>query len=93
MRARHGESRRGHFAYEHLVARNHRRVQDRFIPMKRGLVLLCCVCANVLPAAVPSPQEAMQKMHVTPGFELKLVASEPNIRQPVSMSFDARGRI
>ena len=62
--------------------------------MKRGLVLLCCVCANELhAAAVPSPHEAMQKMRVAPGFELKLVASEPNIRQPVSMSFDARGRI
>jgi len=32
-------------------------------------------------------------MRVADGFEVKLVASEPNIRQPVTMSFDTRGRI
>ncbi len=32
-------------------------------------------------------------MRVAPGFEVKLVASEPNIRQPVTISFDERGRI
>jgi putative membrane-bound dehydrogenase-like protein len=32
-------------------------------------------------------------MRVADGFEVKLVASEPNIRQPVTMSFDERGRI
>src|SRR4051812_16443927 len=61
--------------------------------MKRGLVLLCCVCANVMRGAAPSPQEALKQMRVAPGFEVKIVASEANIPQPVSMSFDARGRI
>jgi putative membrane-bound dehydrogenase-like protein len=32
-------------------------------------------------------------MRVADGFEVKLIASEPNIRQPVTMSFDDRGRI
>ncbi len=32
-------------------------------------------------------------MRVADGFDVKLVASEPNIRQPVTMSFDERGRI
>jgi putative membrane-bound dehydrogenase-like protein len=32
-------------------------------------------------------------MRVAEGFEVKLVASEPNIRQPVTISFDERGRM
>src|SRR5436190_6185353 len=40
-----------------------------------------------------SPQEAVKKMKVADGFEVKLVASEPQIRQPLSISFDLRGRI
>lgn len=32
-------------------------------------------------------------MRVADGFEVSLIASEPNIRQPVTMSFDERGRI
>lgn len=45
-----------------------------------------------LPAA-PPPEEALKRMRVADGFEVKLVASEPGIRQPVTMSFDERGRI
>src|SRR5436190_7695628 len=40
-----------------------------------------------------SPQEAVKKMKVADGFEVKLVASEPQIRQPLSISFDLRGRL
>ncbi len=40
-----------------------------------------------------SPQDAVQKMKVADGFEVRLVASEPQIRQPLSISFDLRGRI
>ena len=43
--------------------------------------------------AAPSPEEALKRMRVADGFEVKLVASEPNIRQPVTVSFDGRGRI
>lgn len=32
-------------------------------------------------------------MRVAPGFEVKLVASEPDVRQPVTISFDERGRM
>src|ERR1043166_2500595 len=41
--------------------------------------------------AASSPQEALKHMRVAEGFEVKLIASEPNIRQPVTMRFDARG--
>ena len=40
-----------------------------------------------------SPAEAMQKMTVPPGFSVELVASEPDIVNPVAMTFDERGRI
>ncbi|MFO0852226.1 MAG: PVC-type heme-binding CxxCH protein [Gemmataceae bacterium] len=40
-----------------------------------------------------SPQEAVKRMQLPPGFTARLVASEPMIRQPVSMSFDHKGRL
>src|SRR5438034_10024614 len=39
-----------------------------------------------------SPQDALKHMKVGAGFEVELVASEPEIRQPLSICFDARGR-
>jgi putative membrane-bound dehydrogenase-like protein len=62
--------------------------------MKRSLVLLFAAHALITHApAAPPPQEALKRMRTAPGFEVSLVASEPGIRQPVTMSFDARGRI
>jgi putative membrane-bound dehydrogenase-like protein len=40
-----------------------------------------------------SPDEAVRRMKVPEGLQVKLVASEPMIRQPVTMSFDDRGRL
>jgi len=40
-----------------------------------------------------SPQEAISKMTVPDGFTIELVASEPDIVNPIAMSFDDRGRI
>jgi putative membrane-bound dehydrogenase-like protein len=40
-----------------------------------------------------TPEEALKRMKVAEGFQVKLVASEPMIRQPVTMSFDDRGRM
>jgi putative membrane-bound dehydrogenase-like protein len=40
-----------------------------------------------------TPEEAVKRMKVPDGFEVSLVASEPAIRQPLSISFDDRGRI
>ena len=39
------------------------------------------------------PEEALQKMKVADGFTARLVACEPNIRQPLSITFDDRGRM
>ena len=51
---------------------------------------------TLLPAARAqgfSPEEAVKRMQVPPGFQVKLAACEPEIRQPLSISFDDRGRM
>ncbi len=40
-----------------------------------------------------SPAEAMARMTVPEGFQVELVASEPDLVNPVAMTFDERGRI
>lgn len=45
------------------------------------------------PGPALSPQEAIAKMTVPEGFHVELVASEPDMVNPVAMTFDERGRI
>ncbi|HVX11774.1 MAG TPA: PVC-type heme-binding CxxCH protein [Pirellulales bacterium] len=45
------------------------------------------------PARPPQPEEAAKKIQVTADLEIALFAAEPLVRQPVSMSFDHRGRL
>jgi putative heme-binding domain-containing protein len=40
-----------------------------------------------------SPSEAIKRFTIADGLEVRLVASEPLVRQPVSISFDDRGRL
>ncbi|WP_010584222.1 PVC-type heme-binding CxxCH protein [Schlesneria paludicola] len=40
-----------------------------------------------------SPEEAASRMTVPDGFEVRAVASEPLVRQPVCIEFDDRGRL
>lgn len=40
-----------------------------------------------------SARESMTHLRIEPGFEVKLVAEEPQVIAPVAMSFDERGRI
>ncbi|HVK08779.1 MAG TPA: hypothetical protein VM597_08395, partial [Gemmataceae bacterium] len=53
----------------------------------------------ILLAAAPlvaqgfTPDEALKRMQLPPGFTAKAVATEPLIRQPLSVSFDERGRM
>ncbi len=57
------------------------------------LVALWLLMAGRLAAQGFSPEEAVQRMKVADGLEVKLVASEPEIRQPLTMSFDDKGRM
>jgi len=48
---------------------------------------------HVVPEGPLTPQEQLTKFHVPAGFEIELVASEPDIHNPLSISFDSRGRM
>ena len=39
------------------------------------------------------PREAMKHIRLPPGFRLELVASEPQIREPVAIAWDGNGRM
>src|SRR5882724_9111097 len=54
---------------------------------------LMLVFSSAATAQDLSPQDAVKHMKVADGFQVNLVASEPQIRQPLSISFDTRGRI
>src|SRR5207247_481636 len=40
-----------------------------------------------------SPAEEQKQFKLPPGFEINLVAAEPDIQKPLNMNFDERGRI
>jgi putative membrane-bound dehydrogenase-like protein len=66
------------------------------MPFRRhGLLPLLLVAATSGPAAGQgfTPEQALARMQVPDGFRVRLVAAEPVVRQPVTMSFDDRGRI
>src|SRR3954466_14131197 len=74
-------------------------------PTARGLVAF--VCCPILTAAPPAargqdlvartdprtPQEEHKSFRLPPGFEIELVASEPDIHKPMNLAFDAKGRL
>jgi putative heme-binding domain-containing protein len=43
--------------------------------------------------AALTPDQEKAALHVPPGFEVQLFASEPMINKPINMAFDARGRL
>ncbi len=45
------------------------------------------------PGPALSPGEAIAKMTVPPGFRVEVVASEPDLVNPVAMTFDEKGRV
>ncbi|MBI4585043.1 MAG: HEAT repeat domain-containing protein [Planctomycetes bacterium] len=48
---------------------------------------------HVAPTDPLSPEEEREKLRAPAGFEVELVAAEPDIRKPMNFAFDARGRI
>jgi putative heme-binding domain-containing protein len=47
----------------------------------------------VVSAGPKEPQDERKAFHVPAGFEVQLVASEPDIHKPINFSFDDRGRL
>jgi len=56
-------------------------------------ILACLMISGVAGAQGYSPEQALARMVVPTGFEARLIASEPLVRQPLSISFDGRGRM
>ncbi len=48
---------------------------------------------GVRPTEPLPPEQQQKKFHLPPGFEIQLVAAEPDLRKPMNMAFDARGRL
>ncbi|HEY1189838.1 MAG TPA: PVC-type heme-binding CxxCH protein, partial [Gemmata sp.] len=60
------------------------------------LLLSACavfVCAALARADGLKPEDAVKRFKLPAGFSARLVAAEPTVRQPTSISFDARGRM
>jgi putative heme-binding domain-containing protein len=83
------------FSFQILLRRIHLR-----------LFFILCVYAAVFGAKAASvfddfvrvtealtPQQELTNFHLPPGFEMQLVASEPEIGKPMNMAFDAKGRL
>jgi len=67
------------------------------LPAFLGLALSSAALAQppslVAPTNALSPEDEQKALIVPDGFEVQLVASEPDIQKPMQMAFDAKGRI
>src|SRR5882672_9027982 len=48
---------------------------------------------GVRPTAWQKPEDEQKSFHLPPGFEIQLVATEPDINKPLNLAFDAKGRL
>ena len=48
---------------------------------------------HIAPTEPLTPEEQLREFHLPPGFEIQLVASEPDIIKPMNLAFDHRGRL
>src|SRR5262245_9591738 len=66
-----------------------------------SLVLVFCLLADPDKPSAPelenskplAPKEEQKTFQIVKGFKIELVASEPDVVDPVAMAFDERGRI
>ena len=70
--------------------------------LQRPILALLCLAtlglrAEASPPVAPTealtPDEERAKFKLPPGFEIQLVASEPEIQKPMNLAFDTRGRL
>ena len=48
---------------------------------------------NVSSLPPRTPEDERKALHLPPGFEIQLVAAEPDIHKPLNLAFDDRGRL
>src|SRR5882724_8456894 len=63
----------------------------RVVVLQSLVFCFCCFFTSF--AEGLGPQDSLKLMEVADGFEVSLVASEPEIRQPISITFDELGRM
>ena len=72
--------------------------------LARSLALALCAAAFAAPFPEPhnnqkeilpllKPADALTKLHLPEGFKATLFAAEPDVRQPIAMCWDERGRL
>lgn len=49
--------------------------------------------SHIAEAPPLTPQEQLKRFHLPPGFEIQLVAAEPDIQKPMNFNFDSAGRL
>ncbi len=67
-------------------------MNQRFRTIALGLLTIHLLASYALGQGF-SPRDALARMKLPDDLKVELVASEPEIRQPVSISFDDRGRL
>ena len=65
----------------------------RALPLKGLLACLAFLSLPLFSLSGLSPEDSLKKMEAAGGFDVALVAAEPEIRQPLSITFDERGRM
>jgi putative membrane-bound dehydrogenase-like protein len=68
----------------------------RFSALICLFVSLCATASAqqlVAPTGPLTPAEQQKKFKLPPGFEIQLVASEPDVNKPMNLKFDAQGRL
>src|SRR6185437_3641109 len=73
------------------------RLMDRFMQDLRWFLLFGLFIGAVASAAEPEsplpPDEAVKNLTLPEGFQATLFAGEPDVVQPIAMTFDNRGRL
>src|SRR6184192_3953960 len=74
--------------------------RHRLVSILVGVVAIASVASAADPFAEfvrstdpKTPAQEQKAFHLPPGFEIQLVAAEPDIGKPMNMAFDARGRL
>ncbi len=67
----------------------------RFLPVLAALLFPIPLLAQqfIAPTEANSPADELKTFKVPAGFEVQLVAAEPDIGKPIQMAFDAKGRL
>jgi putative heme-binding domain-containing protein len=76
-----------------------RRLQLAAIGFLSGVLCQCATfaadpfAAGVRPTDPLTPEQQQKTFHLPPGFEIQLVAAEPDLRKPMNLAFDTLGRL